>query len=182
VNRSLNDPDVTLLATIAESLVEDFVPEQDPWRDSPFAWIRNKQSRTVGKIGELLVSGFLAAKGFDISRTGDSQADRLINGVRVEIKFSTLWKSGIYKFQQVRDQDYALMFCLGISPFDAHAWVLSKELLLQHAIGVLGQHGGSASRDTAWLSFPPDEPYEWMRPCGGRLRDAVSVLRGLVPR
>jgi hypothetical protein len=44
----------------------------------------------------------------------------LINGHRVEIKFSTLWQEGIYNFQQIRDQNYEYAVCLGISPFEAH--------------------------------------------------------------
>jgi len=173
----ISDPDVRMLAAISGTLHHEYETEEDPWHGSPFAWIKQQQSRQRGKIGEQLVSGLLAANGFDIARSGDTEADRLVNGTRVEIKFSTLWKAGVYKFQQVRDQDYSLMICLGISPFDAHRWAIPKTILLKHVIGKLGQHSGARGRDTAWMSFTPDHPYPWLEGCGGRLRSAIEAMR-----
>lgn len=178
----ITDPDVQALATIAGSLVGDYQEKSDTWSGSPFAWILSQPSRTKGKIGEQLVAGFLAAKDFDVVRSGDSQADRVINGHRAEIKFSTLWETGIFKFQQIRNQDYRFAICLGISPFDARCWIIPKEELLRHVIGHTGQHGGAGGADTAWMSFAPDEPYPWLKPYGGTLREAVRVLRDGYPR
>jgi hypothetical protein len=112
----IKDPEVLMLATIASTLKGDYVREgpDDPWAGSPFAWIRTRPSRQVGKIGEQLVAGWCAAKGLDVTRSSHSEADRVIAGRRVEIKFSTLWESGVYKFQQLRDQDYEFAVCLGI--------------------------------------------------------------------
>ena len=85
----IRDPDVGLLASIAGTLRDDYVKsaEADPWSDSPFRWIKTRPSRQVGKIGEQLVAGWCAAKGFDVTKSGDSEADRVIAGKRVEIKF-----------------------------------------------------------------------------------------------
>ena len=44
------------------------------------------QATGPGSIGEQLVAGWFAAKGLDVLRTGDSEADRVIDGKRVEIK------------------------------------------------------------------------------------------------
>ena len=132
MEHKITDPDVQALAMIAGSLVGDYVQEIDIWVGSPFAWIRTMQSRRRGKIGEQLVAGFLAAKGCDVVRSPDSEADRLINGHRAEIKFSTLWESGIFKFQQIRDQNYEFAICLGLCPFDARCWVVPKEVLRDH--------------------------------------------------
>ena len=125
---TITDPDVQALAAISAALKADYVREGalDPWDGSPFAWIKTRPSRQVGKIGEQLVAGWCAAKGFDVTATGDSEADRVIGGCRMEIKFSTLWESGSYTFQQIREQRYEHLICLGISPFNAHCWVLSK--------------------------------------------------------
>jgi len=182
VSGRIPDPDVRLLASLSGTLELDYQQEEDPWFGSPFGWIKRQQSRRRGKIGEQLVAGFLAAKGFDIARPPDSEADLLVNGRRVEVKFSTVWNTGVYKFQQVRDQDYEIMVCLGLCPFDAHCWVIPKTLLRHHVIGTLGQHGGSQGRDTAWMSFPPSQPYEWLRARGGRLSDAVAKLRIMTRR
>jgi len=123
-----------------------------------------------------LVAGWCAAKGFDVVRSRSSQADRIVDGHRIEIKFSTLWKNGGYKFQQIRDQDYDYAFCLGVSPFDAHAWLIPKTILRQYVIGHMGQHTGAGGSDTAWLGFPPNKPFDWMAPYGGRLSDVAQLL------
>ena len=175
----IKDPEVLLLATIAGTLKGDYVREgpDDPWAGSPFAWIRTRPSRQVGKIGEQLVAGWCAAKGLDVTRSSNSEADRVIAGRRVEIKFSTLWESGVYKFQQLRDQDYEFAVCLGISPFDAHCWVISKAVLREHVIGHTPQHTGKGGTDTFWLSFDASSPPAWLAPCGGRLAAAYEIMR-----
>jgi len=179
VKYELKDAEVCMLASIAGTLKGDYVREgaDDPWAGSQFAWIRTRPSRQVGKIGEQLVAGWCAAKGLDVMSSRDSEADRVIAGQRVEIKFSTLWKSGVYKFQQLRDQKYDFAVCLGISPFDAHCWVISKPLLLQHVIGHKPQHTGKGGTDTFWLSFDAATPPAWLNPCGGRLASAYDVMQ-----
>ena len=91
---------------------------------------------------------------------------------------STLWKGGSYRFQQLRDQDYEFAVCLGLSPFDAHCWVLPKELILQQwSAGIISsQHGGRAGSDTAWLHVLPDAIPDWLHAWGGPLSDAVRVV------
>jgi len=182
MNQTFTDPDVQMLATIAALLQVDYLQEKEIGVGNPFAWILTQSSRRRDKTGEQLISGFLAAKDFDVVKCGDSQADRIINGHRAEIKFSTLWESGVFKFQQIRDQHYDFAICLGLCPLDARCWVVPKEMLLLHVIGHTGQHGGAGGTDTAWMSFGPDEPYNWLRQYGGRLRDAVRVLRQLYAR
>lgn len=177
---SIDDPDVLLLATIAGTREGDYVRRgEDPWAGSPFAWILTTSSRQRGAIGEQLVAGWCAAKGFDVVRSRNSDADRIIHGHRVEVKFSTLWKSGGYKFQQVRDQDYDYLFCLGVSPFDASAWLIPKPVLFDHVIGHTGQHTGAGGTDTAWLSFMAAKPLPWLAPYGGSLAGVATALQSM---
>ncbi len=171
------DEDVKLLASLSAAIAPDYaVAEDDPWVGSPFEWILRVPSRTKGAIGEALVAGWAAAKGFDVTRSHTSDADRIINGQRIEIKLSTLWKNGGFKFQQIRDQEYDFALCIGISPFDAHAWLLPKDILRQHVIGHMGQHTGSSGTDTSWIGFQIDQPYDWMKPYGERLGDVARLL------
>jgi hypothetical protein len=175
----ITDLDVGILAGISQALQSEYQSESLEWEGSPFAWIRTRPSRQVGAIGEKLVAGWLAARGFNVTRCGDSDADRIIEGKRVEIKFSTLWANGNYKFQQLRDQRYDLAICLGISPFDAHCWVLPKEDILrlwktEHRIS--SQHGGGEGGDTAWIDVPLGNIPIWLRPFGGTLPDAILAL------
>jgi len=175
---TITDRDVQILVGIAGTLRADYVDPEDAerWRNSPFAWIRAKPSRQKGKIGEQLVAGWCAAKGFDVVRSPDSEADRIIQGKRVEIKLSTLWKSGVYKFQQFRKQNYDYGICLGLSPFTGHCWVISKSVLRRHVIGHTPQHGGRRGSDTAWLSFATAEPPAWLGECGGTLAQAARII------
>lgn len=174
----ISDPEVQVLAGIAATIQLDYAPaSEDPWAGSPFQWILAQPSRRKGAIGEQLVAGWCAAKGFDVVRSGDSEADRIIEGHRVEITFSTLWAGGGYKFQQIRDQRYEYLFCIGVAPFDAHAWLIPKPVLLEHVIGHTGQHTGAAGTDTAWLGFNAANPYPWMAPYGPRLSDVRRLLQ-----
>ena len=177
-HRQITDPNVQILAGIATMLEPDYVPESDPWKGSPFAWIQTRPSRQKGAIGEALVSGWAAAKGCDVKKSPNSDADKIINGHRIEIKYSNLWTNNqIFKFQQIRNQDYDYVFCLGLSPFDAQAWFIPKAVLMGDLPeGVTPQHGGSAGTDTRWLSFPAAQPPHWMDPFGGRMQKAYERL------
>lgn len=175
----IRDPEVRALAGLSATLEGDYVdPHNDPWRDSPFGWIQSRPSRQKGAIGEALVAGWAAMKGFSVNRTGNSDADRIVNGWRIEIKYSNLWTNNrIYKFQQLRDQKYDYCFCLGLSPFDAHAWFIPKsELMNDRPPALVPQHGGSDGKDTKWLSFVADSPPTWLKPFGGSLAEVRQLI------
>ena len=175
----IRDMEVRLLAGMASTLKGDYVVEgaEDQWDGSPFQWIKLLPSRRKGTVCEQLVKGWCAAKDLDVTRSGDSEADCVISGKRVEIKSSTLWETGIFKFQQFRDQNYEHAICLGISPFDVQCWVVSKDILRQHVIGKRPQHLGRAGTDTFWLSFSANEPDSWLAKCGGRLAQAYEIMK-----
>ncbi|SRR5258706_2176760 len=172
-------PDFSLLASAANFIKPEFERDQSAWTGSPFEWILNLPSGSKGKLGKRLVYQWCAIKGLSIGSSPDSEADMLINGHRVEIKFSTLWQEGIYNFQQIRDQNYEYAVCLGISPFEAHCWVVSKKILRKNVIGHLGQHTGSGGQETAWFAVNPKSPPDWLTPCGGTLELAYKVLKSL---
>lgn len=177
VVESIADPEVRELALYFALLRDEYVKDEpDPWRDSPFGWIKTRPSRQVGAIGERLVAAWCAAKDFDVVKSPDSEADRLIEGHRAEIKFSTLWRGGRYKFQQIRDQNYEYVFALGISPFDADAGVIPKAILKRYVIGHMGQHTGAGATDTSWLPVRVGEEPEWLAECGGSLAKAHDLL------
>ncbi len=178
----ITDPEVRILAALAASLETDYVGVGEAWRGSPFAWIKGRPSRQVGKIGEQLVAGWLASRRFNIARCPDSDADMLVEDKRVEVKFSTLWQNGQYTFQQLRDQRYEIAVCLGVSPFTAHCWVLTKEEVLHHwrvAANIASQHGGAAGSDTGWFRVDPVNPPEWLSQHGLTLQGALQLLAAL---
>ena len=179
---TIRDAEVQLLAGLATTLHVDYAKDDIPWHGSPFAWIKTRPSRQIGAIGEKLVSGYVATKGFNVGRSVDSEADRVIEGRRAEVKFSTLWASGSYKFQQLRDQDYEFAVCLGVSPFDAHCWIIEKSEIMRRWTardGIQNQHGGAAGSDTGWLTVNPASVPTWLQSRGGTLSEAIAVLSQL---
>ena len=172
------DRGVELLAKYSRALHRKYRENDKAWKKSPFAWIRSRPSRSKGTIGEKLISRYLEAEGFHVERSPDSDADRVINQKRVEIKSSTLWRGGFYKFQQLRDQNYSFAICLGISPGNAHCWVLPKDVIMNQwrAGEITSQHGGRGGRDTAWLQVDPDNVQQWLREWGGSLSQATSII------
>lgn len=179
------DPDFQILTALSASLEVDYTEGEEQWAGSPFAWIKRRPSRQIGAIGEKLVSGYLASKGFDVTRSPDSEADRLVNKTRVEIKYSSLWETGSYKFQQLRDQNYQFAICLGVSPFSAHCWVLPKSAIMKRWGNELPhQHGGKKGSDTVWLQVTPGDEPAWLDSFGGPLSsmsDLVAKYSGQAP-
>lgn len=169
------DSEFKTLVAIAASLRGEYEQQSKKWEGSPFEWILGCPSRQRGKIGEQLIAGWCAARDLNVTRSPNSDADRIIEGKRVEIKFSTEWKTGGYKFQQLRNQDYDYLICLGISPFSAHAWIMKKSQIpfakLRH------QHGGSRGKDTWWLTVDPDNPPQWLAEFGGSLQAVMNKLK-----
>ena len=105
--------------------------------------------------------------------------DIILNGHRIEVKLSTLWKKGHYVFQQIRDQNYDFIVCLGISPHNGHCWVIDKKTLLKYVIGHRPQHGGKEGKDTFWLHVKPQEVESWMLKSGGTLDQGLKKLVSL---
>jgi len=174
-----NDNELGSLFSIVQSLKSDYVKEGDLdiWKDSPFAWIKTRPSRQVGKIGEQIISAWCKQKGFVVTKSGNSDADLVINGHPIEIKFSTLWETGGYTFQQLRDQNYEYAFLLGISPFAVHGWFVSKKILRQHVIGHTPQHTGKEGSDTFWVTFPANNPPNWLNELGGTMSQVYRVIQ-----
>lgn len=168
-----------IFLTVAKSLEGKYTnPKLEAlWSTSPYNWIRTKSPRSKGAISETMIEELCKASGLQVLRSKDSQADRIIEGKRVEIKFSLLWEDGNYTFQQIRDQNYEYAIFLGISPGAVHCWLVSKDVLLQYVIGHLPQHKGKEGSDTFWVFFIPDKPPEWLADQPGTPEYCLSVLR-----
>ena len=146
-----------------------------------------RPSRSIGAIGEKIVASWLAMHDFNVQRSPDSEADRVVEGKRIEIKFSTLWEAGQYVFQQIRNQNYEIIVFLGVSPNDAHCWVLPKLKVMElwHTGVICGQHTGQGGGDTAWVHLHPSNDNPYFAPYGNSLHEAlnaISKLVGYVPR
>lgn len=156
----------------------------NPWEASPFGWITKEPSRRRGMIGERLIRAWATECGFVVGRASNAGHDLTIEGLKVEVKFSTLWASGVFKFQQLRDQDYEVAALLGLEPQDVRVWLPEKDLLMEHVLynPAAGQHTGRDAGDTFWISFRAENPPAWLAATGGRMEQAERVLRELVRR
>ena len=173
------NPNLGLLTGIASTLECDYGGGFSDWRHSRFGWILPLPSARKGAIGKRLISGLLEEWGFSVRPCRGRGVDRLVNGRRVAMKFSMLWEEGAYKFQQIRDQRYEILICLGVSPSDAHSWVFTRDFLLEgwgNLEGFSSQHRGQEGRDTAWIHVNPAAPQAWLEPHGGGLQDALEAL------
>lgn len=178
---AIADREVRQLAHASQTLQKDYARRGGIWEGSPFAWIGPRPPRQKGALCERLVSSYLEARGFHIARSPDTEADRLVDGVRMEIKSSTLWEGGFYQFQQLRDQNYRFVLCLGISPFDAHCWAIPKGVVMERwrSGAIASQHGGRRGKDTAWLKVTPGEAPGWLRKWGGSPAQAAAIVARL---
>jgi len=183
MKRKIADPIIRNLARIASEMRSNFEDTTIIWAGSPFEWIRSLPPRKKGKVAEEFVTFWLTSSGFSTATVRDSDADLAVNSKRIEIKFSTLWETGVYKFQQLRDQNYDFVLCFGLSPFDAHCWLLPKKEVLYRwnmCEDIVPQHKGAAGKDTAWLSVNPEDPPRWMNKFGGRLSNSRKVLKKML--
>ena len=169
------------LVEISEEFQTCYSTSNRDWEGSPFEWIKGGvTSPQKGKVGKHMVKKFLQWQDFSVTPSlVGTDSDMTVNGSQVEVKFSTLWKSDIYKFQQIRDQKYDIIFCLGLSPEGAHAWVIKKSDIVWNDLR--NQHGGRRGSDTWWISFsPPRSPYSWMHPQNGDLSKVCHQLRRML--
>lgn len=182
MTRQIQDTEVMRLVEIANKLEYRYVDDSAMWDGSPFEWVRGGlSSRRKGVVFEELVSEWCVEKGLRVTKSPDSDADRIIAGARSEIKGSTLWKGGTYRFQQIRDQDYQVLVCLGLSPYDAHCWVIPKKDVMElwACATITSQHRGAGGSDTAWIAVNPANPPDWIRPYGGTLTAGFAQLQSL---
>lgn len=167
------------LSAISRAYEKVAQPPSAAWKGSPFEWILSIPSRSKGAYGEKFVQELFRLNGFDVKRPlSGSDHDRVINGHRIEIKMSTLWaNNGQYTFQQIRDQQYDFLLCLGLSPQEVHCWLIPKAEVHTGRVGVSQQHGGKAGKDTLWLNFRADSPPQWLEDFGGPLSSIVGLMK-----
>jgi hypothetical protein len=167
------------LMLTATNLEQDYFDEgDDVWENSPFFWIRDYKSGTVGAIGRRLAEHVFASANVPAIRSGRylRVGQRLI-----AIKFCMEWTAGGFVFQQIKDYNYDFLFCLGVRPDNASGWLIPKfELIDNHnwleRDGLTPQHTGQTGHDTAWLTLSADSPPEWVTTYGGSIASCEQVI------
>lgn len=167
--------DFMMIASTASTLQEEWELASDMWKNSPMEWITLLPARSKGKLARRLISSWLSSKGIKFERLQDTSETIIINKVSFAIKFSTLWKNGIYQFQQIKKNGPEYIICFGISPFAAHCWVITK---IDAILNGNEQHKG-ASDSEYWLAVNPDEVPNWLQPYGGKLENALQIIKSV---
>jgi site-specific DNA-methyltransferase (adenine-specific) len=169
------DSQYLMLAASITHLQAEF-EKSDAWNNSPFEWVLNLQARQKGMIGRTLITILCQNNGLLIDKPKSVGESLVINGYKVALKFSTLSKDGMYKFQQIRKDDTEYVLCLGISPSEAHCWLLELDYAIEHATP---QHTSEY-----WITFKPAKPPAWIKNYGGVLNEdnqALKILKNQTP-
>lgn len=155
---------------------------------SPFEWIKLCSERAQSVIGEKIVSSWLALHDFNIERSSDNDANRVIEGKRVVVRFSTLGEDGVYEFQQIGDGQYDFTILFGVTPDDAHCWVVPKTELLRMRETAEPLPLPTMVSITSWVRLNPERIMtsldESFSKYGNGLHDAlvsISRLTGYAP-
>jgi 16S rRNA G966 N2-methylase RsmD len=173
-------PDISsefqMLAATSSYIQKELEEQSDLWKNSPFEWVLQLPPRKKGKLGRKLIQSWLATKGISAESTKDSSETLIIKECLVATKFSTMWTKGFYRFQQIRSQDYDYVMCFGISPFEAHCWIFSREYAIKCATE---QHKGA---NEYWVGIDPKNPPPWTIGYGGHLDEAYKIIKKLKPK
>lgn len=106
----------------------------------------------------------------------DNQRFLSSKGVVYQVKSSTMWKTGRYRFQQFRKGPYDHVIMLGIAPRDMHIWVVPKNVVETHISGSNGRHTGARAAETDWYEVDPNAVPGWLQEWGGTLHAARRIF------
>jgi len=172
-----HDNELKLLEELSIELSQEYQTSTNVWLSSRFAWIKLQPIASIGKIGEALFKKWLAAKQIPFSPRTDPSHDLIISDQKIEIKFATLGKDGMFTFNQIRDQDYDWCLLFGIRPNAEQSWLVPKPQLFV-AGRMKPQHGGKkADSDTNILQFKANEVPAWLLDFGGNLTLVQEIIQ-----
>jgi len=134
-------------------------PETDDERyiNSPFRHLKKMLPKPKGKRYENITENVLRSLGVDVRKPTSTEHDRLISGVRVEIKGSMLNRdSENFSFLQIRpDQDYELIYFVMFYPSQIVIMEMNKDEVKRNIdSGVFKkQHGGNKAESRTFLYY-----------------------------
>jgi len=150
---------------LKEDLKSDF------WKNSPFDWIVHLPARSKGKYAREIIIKWLEKEGIKVEREKNTTEEIIVYSKKqISIKFSSLWTNGgFYQFQQIKANGPEYILCFGVSPFNAHCWIIEKELAMKYGSK---QHKGS----DYWLKINLKEIPKWLENKGGDLNSVKEKL------
>lgn len=143
----------------------------DYYAGSVFYPLKQLSSKKKGKYFESIFEEYCVSKGKVVQKPLNSDHDRIVDGLKVEVKGSFLW-SNIHRFrwQQIRPaQDYDIMVFIAVYYSKIHFGFATKDTVtkyvqVQNEKGewIHNQHGGKrVNSGTFFLDGVPSD-YTWM--------------------
>lgn len=129
----------------------DELIQNDIYKDSIFRNLKRLSSKRKGKYFEELVEEILTDYGYTVTPPYSTDHDRVVNGLKMEIKGSFLWgDEGGFRWQQIRvNQDYDFVCFLAIYPEKIELFSADKETIKtnleitdNNGYWIYNQHGG----------------------------------------
>jgi hypothetical protein len=175
-------PDVELMQEMSRALSDAHSQVRD-WSGSDFNWMLTLSTGARGAVGRQLVEAWVGSLGIPTGRVSENNAHYVLAwDLRIQVKTSTMWESGHFRFQQIRDQNFDLLLCLGLQPDDVSVWLFPKDVVLEHLSGVGGQHTGASARETYWMNLAPGANNSWVDEYGDQFSTAKDFLSDLSGR
>lgn len=132
--------------------------------NSPFVHIKAMSAKQKGKAYELITENVLGKLGFTIDKPTNTEHDRIINGVKTEIKGSTLNKNtDHFSFLQIRPaQDYSELMFTMCYPHELVIMKMDKQTVFQCVEQNIfkKQHGGNKAESGTYLYYGNKETLE----------------------
>ena len=176
---------------IKDSFIERDKAQRKNWIDSDFALVKEILNPKIrGEAMVALALKLIGKSGYSMDSDSKHKKTQTakINNKLIQIKTSSLWQGGFYKFQQIRPTDnFDLLFCFGVSPRDAHCWIIERSLiitdcslLMEDLEGLKYQHANE--KVTGWLQIAHLKNIGWLNPSDGKLDKALEVLNSVLCR
>lgn len=130
-------------------LILDLLPKrnQSVFLGSQFGFILEYDQKQRGRMGELFVEMLAKDLGFYVEKSGKGHGDTKINGFHVEVKFARQSENCGFLVNQIRDQDYAYIVLVVMTPHKIELYTVPKSAMML-LDNVKGQHGGKEAIET----------------------------------
>lgn len=145
--------------------------EDDYYLGSVFQPLKQLSSKKKGKYFEKIFEEYCISKGKKVEKPKNSDHDRIVDGLKVEIKGSFMWDNGThFRWQQIRPaQDYDLMVFVAVYHSSivflyADKDTVKKYVEVQNDKGewIHNQHGGKRTNSGTFFLDGMPEDFFWM--------------------
>jgi hypothetical protein len=131
--------------------------EDSRYVNSPFRHLKQLHAKQKGKRYEKITECVVRKLGHTVSKPTNTDHDRVVDGIKVEIKGSTLNKNtDHFSFLQIRpDQDYEKIYFSMFYPDELVIMEMSKQKVLENISNgtFKKQHGGNKADSGTYLYY-----------------------------